>query len=197
MKIHNFEQGSEEWFEIRKLKMTASHGQEVGNCGKGLETYILELVSEYLSSAKKEHFISEDTERGNELEANARSLYELENGYQVEEVGFVEIDENVGCSPDGLIADDGGIEIKCPNDINFTKVLLFGEKAIDSKYIWQIQMNLLLTKRKWWDLVYYNPNFKTNLIKYRIEPDLEKFQALEKGLEIGKKLIKEYLEKIK
>ena len=65
MKIINCEQGTPEWFEERKGIMTASHAQAIGNAGKGLDTYIHELMAEYYSSGEKEQFSNKHTERGN------------------------------------------------------------------------------------------------------------------------------------
>ena len=67
MKIYNVEQGTPEWLELRKGKMTASHACEIGNCGKGLDTYILTLMSEYYSSGEREYYTNSDMERGNEF----------------------------------------------------------------------------------------------------------------------------------
>lgn len=195
MKIIECVQGSEEWFKIRGLKLTGSHAQEIGNYGKGLETYCFKLASEHYSTASKEHFTSKDTERGNELEPIARSLYELENEVEVEEVGFIEINDYLGCSPDGLVGEDGLIEIKCPDDLNHFKIIINGQQEIDSKYIWQVQMNLLLTGRKWADLIYYNPNYKENMIIYRILPSKDKHTELEKGIEKGIEILKSYKQK--
>jgi len=196
MQIHNHEQGTQEWFDVRKGKMTASHATAIGNNGKGLDTYITELMAEYYSTAEKEQFSSEHTDRGNELEPIAREIYEFENDVKVEQVGFIEHNEFSGCSPDGLIGEDGGIEIKCVADNKYFKFLLNGESEIDSGHIWQIQMNLLITGRKWWDLVMYNPNYKKSVCVYRITPDEEKFKALKEGLEKGKEKILAIKQKI-
>jgi putative phage-type endonuclease len=195
--VKDIEQQSPEWFAIRKGKMTASHAQAIGNAGKGLETYIYDLVAEEYSSAEKEQFSNEHTERGNELEEVARGIYELENNVDVEQVTFIEYDEYVGCSPDGLVGENGLIEIKSPNDTEYLKYLIFGEGQIDTKYIWQCQMQMLVTGRSWNDLVIYNPNFKKSMLVYRIIPDKEKFEKLLNGFEVGKKLILEIKEKLK
>ena len=105
MLIHNLEQGTPEWFALRKGKMTASHAQAIGNDGKGLDTYIFKIMAEEYSSGEVVHFSNSHTDRGNELEAVARSLYEMENDVIVEQVGFIEHDNYVGCSPDGIMAD--------------------------------------------------------------------------------------------
>jgi len=190
----NIEQGSEEWFELRKGKMTASNATAIGTCGKGLDTYVLKKVAEMLSSGARDNYTNKDLERGNELEPIARTIYELETGNDVYEVGFIEKDEYSGCSPDGLVEKDGGIEIKCVDDIHYIKILL--SDKIESAYNWQIQMNLLISKRKWWDFVVYNPNFKKSIIIQRILPDKEKFAKLEQGLIEGEKQIKSILKKL-
>jgi len=191
MIIHNFEQGTPEWFAIRKNKMTASNAQAIGANGKWLDTYIKTLLSESYSSGEKEHFSSKDTDRGNELEPLAREIYELTTGNKVEQVWFIEYDEYVWCSPDGLVNIDGGIEIKSLNDYNHFLLLLEGISGIDTKYIWQIQMSLLITGRAWWDYVSYNPNFEKSLIVHRIYPDPKAFEALSRGIVSGKNQIKE------
>lgn len=197
MKLHQMEQLSEEWFEIRKGKMTASNAQAIGNNGKGLDTYIIEIMSDYYSSGEKESYTNPDIERGIELENTAREIYELDNDYKIEQVGFIELNKYVGCSPDGLIGKDGGIEIKALKDSKHFKMILNGEKEIESKYIWQIQMNLFITGRKWWDYVSYNPNFEKSLMVFRIEPDQKKFEKLKEGIENGTQQIKDIINSLK
>lgn len=196
MKIHNFEQRTTEWFNIRKAKVTASHATAIGNCGKGLETYIIELMAEYYSSGEKESFSNRHTERGCELEDQAKDIYELTTGLKVDNVGFIEHSEFVGGSPDGLVGEDGGIEIKCIDDVGYFKLLLNGEKEISSGYIWQIQMYLLITNREWWDFVAYNPNYKQSIFIHRIFPDKDKQEKLKEGFKISEVKIKEILSKL-
>jgi len=193
MEISKCAQQSEEWFTARSLCLTASHAQAIANQGKGLETYITEIMAYHFSSEDREHFSNAETDRGNELEPLARTMYELESGEDVEQVGYIKDGDYVLCSPDGLIGEDGGIEIKSPNTINYYKILRDGEKEIESKYIWQVQMNLLVSKRKWWNLVYYNPNFEKSLITFKILPDAEKQEALRVGLAKGIEMIKNQL----
>lgn len=191
MKIHIMEQKSPEWFEIRKGKMSASHAQAIGNVGKGLDTYIIELMAENFSSWEKEVYTNSDIERWVELEEFARSMYELETGNIVEEVGFIEHNDYVWCSPDGIVWKDGLIEIKCVKDINHFKMILNGESEIESKYLWQMQMQLLISGRKWVDYISYNPNYQKSLLIFRIYPDEKKFDALKEGFLYGEKKIKE------
>jgi hypothetical protein len=147
-------------------------------------------MADYFSCAEKEQFSNKHTERGNKLEPIARSIYEIETGNTVKQVGFIEYNDYVGCSPDGLVGDDGGIEIKCPDDKEYFKLLLEKEGAISSDYMWQVQMNLLITERKWWDLIFYNPNYKQTIIVFRIYPDEEAQKKLKQGFIIAEKKIK-------
>lgn len=193
MKIHNIEQGSEAWFLLRQLRGTASEATAIRARGKGLQTYAKQLVREYLSSAQKEHFTNEHTERGNELEPQARSLYELTTGNEVVQVGFIEYNDYIGCSPDGLIGEDGDLEIKCPGDkVYFDYILGDAEPVKD--YYNQIQMRLLIEERKWCDLFVYNPNFTRSYILTRVLPDEVAFTELKEGFEILEKEIKRLLE---
>jgi putative phage-type endonuclease len=196
MKIYkDINQGSPEWFEIRVGKVTASHAQAIGNNGKGLDTYLLEVVSEMFSSAQKDQYSNEHTERGNELEPLARSMYELQENVEVEEIGFAEYNDFVGCSPDGLVGDDGMIEIKCPDDKTYFNLLM--NEKIDNAYIWQCQMNMLILERKWCDLVFYNPNFEKSMKIFRLEPDKEMFSRLKEGFAKAEKEIIRMISKYK
>lgn len=184
-------QGTEEWFEARKGKLTASHAQAIGTNGKGLQTYCESVACELFSNST-ERFSNEHTDRGNELEPQARALYELETGQQVTEVGFIDCGA-CGCSPDGLVGENGGIEIKCLDDKNHFHVLI--TEKIPSAYEWQVQMNLFVTRRKWWDVVFFNPNFERDLYIIRVKPDGDKFEKLGKGIEAGANLIQELRKK--
>jgi len=192
MKIYNkIEQGSPEWFRVRKGKVTASHATAIGNYGKGLHTYVKELMSEYFSSGEKENYSNAHTDRGNDLEPVARSMYELEQGVKIEQIGFAEYNEFVGCSPDGIIEPDGMVEIKCPDDKGYFNILLEKENAIASSCLWQIQMNLLILERTWCDLIYYNPNYKKSMTIFRINVDEEKHKALSIGFVKAEEMITE------
>jgi len=189
MKVHKIEQGSDDWFDCRKGKLTGSHSQAIAVAGKGLDTYILEVMANVYAETREESYTNEAMQRGNEQEAMARDEYSFQKEVIVEEVGFIERNEFIGTSPDGLVGKDGGIEIKSHNHKVFFKLLL--DREIDKKYWWQIQMNLLISERKWWDYVGYNPSFKEKIIVIRVLPDQEAFKKLEKGFVIGiKRIIK-------
>lgn len=198
MKIHNnIEQGSDEWHALRSGRMTASHAQEIGNNGKGLQTYIYTIMAEKYSMQPREQYNNAHMQRGTELEPIARSTYELLHEVDVETVGFIEHDKYTGCSPDGLIGEDGGIEIKCHDDLQHFKLIVNGEKEIPSKYIWQMQMNMLITGRTWWEYVAFNPNYTQPLLVFRVEADEKKHTKLLEGIAAGKKIIKEIEKKYK
>jgi putative phage-type endonuclease len=192
--IIDTEQRSLDWFAVRGLKLTASHASTIATAGKGLITYVEEIVASYYSGFKEETYKSEAMQRGIELEPEAKSIYELETGRTIKDVGFIVYNEFVGGSPDGLIDEDGGVEIKCHSAKNYAQLILDGE--IDNKYYMQIQMYLLITNRKWFDYVGYNPNFKRCLYIKRIEADKEAHDKLLKGFEVGTKLIKERVAKM-
>lgn len=175
--------------------MTASNAQAIQANGKGLETYIYKTMAEFYSTAVEDGYINPDMERGKELETEARSLYELEQSVKVEEAGFIEAHEFIGCSPDGLVGKDGLIEIKCHNDEKHFRLICEGVEGIDKGYWWQMQMQMLVTGRTWCDYVAFNPNFKQTLVIHRIEADKEAHEKLLAGLEIGIKLIQEIKQK--
>jgi putative phage-type endonuclease len=189
VKIHNFEQRTEDWYNIRKGKMTASNADTIIANGKGLETYIYNLMAEYYSSAEKENYINADMQRGIDLEPEARLEFEFYTDLDVQEVGFIEYNEFIGVSPDGLIGDDGLIEIKCPNDSVYFKLLL--SDNIKPEYIAQMQMQLYVTDRQYCYFVSYNPNFEKSLYIKKITRDEEMIEKLKKGLDKGTELIKE------
>lgn len=196
MKIHDkVEQGTPEWFALRLGRLTGSDAQCIATNGKGLETLVFEKVAERMTGRFKDQYTNEDMARGNELEALARSSYELESGLQVVKVGFIELDENVGSSPDGLIDKDGMIEIKCKNDALFARFMY--ERKIEAAHNWQIQMNLYISGREWCDYVIFNENFPKTTVITRINKNEADIAKLKVGITTGTAMIKQILEKIK
>lgn len=193
MKIHKIEQRSDEWFELRLGKLTASKAQAIGTAGKGLETLCYEKVAESLTNRQAPGFTNVDMERGNELEAMARNAYELETGLLVEQVGFVELSEWVGCSPDGLVGEGGLLELKCKNDVNFLKFLI--TKGIDTAHVWQMQMQMWVTDRKWCDYAVFNDGYDQQLVVVRVERDDAKIEKIKIGVEQGIETMNELLMK--
>jgi exodeoxyribonuclease (lambda-induced) len=201
MQYHNVEQKSPEWFELRlKYPLTASKADAIGTGGKGLETLCWETMAQKYSSQEKERYSNEHLERGVELEPQATSLYELKTDNKIESIGFV-TNENVskvgGVSPDGLVNDDGLIEVKCFDDTKHFKATIDFKKTgkfdIEKKYLWQMQMQMLFTERKWCDFVAYNPNYSTSLLIQRVLPDLEMQNLIKDGLAKGEIIINEII----
>jgi len=188
MKVYNFPQYSKEWWDIRRLKLTASHAQAIAANGKGLQTYVRSLVRDELSSADKEHYSNKSMERGLELEPSAAMAYEFETGITTQEVGFVVLNRSVGCSPDRLAGQNGLVEIKCPEDKVYFDYLL--DRKIDTKYEWQMHMQMYICYRQWCDYVVYNPNFKKDLIIKRVYWDKKKIMKLLRGFGSGIRMIR-------
>ena len=174
MKVYSdIKQGTPEWLEVRKLKFTASHASTILARGKGVDTLIREMLTEYYSSGNYPEYVDRYTntniQRGNDFEDKARRIYELETGYTVTQVGFIEIDPNIGCSPDGLIDENGLLEIKNPNDKRFMELVM--EDKIDKRHLDQMQMQMFVTGRAWCDYFCFNPNFETPFYMKRITAD--------------------------
>lgn len=195
MIIHDVKQGTDEWFQLRLGKFTGSDGQAVAANGKGLETLIFEKAAEIITGKSKPSYTNPDMERGNELEAMARNSYELESGKLVKQVGFCEMDEFTGSSPDGLIDEDGMVEIKCKNDANFARFLF--DHKIDPEHNWQIQFNLMVTGREYCDYVIFNENFPKTTIITRIDRNESDIAKLKAGVAMGIAQLKAILDKIK
>ena len=195
MKIHKVEQGSDEWFALKNdYPLSASKAQAIATAGAGMETVVHEALTEKYSSADRESYTNEHIERGNDLEEDARAIYELEHKVTVEEVGFITDDKlstKGGVSPDGLVGKDGLTEIKCIMDKAYLLKLIqvgnVGVFKIDSAHEWQMQQQMLFTKRKWVDYCIYNPNFSQPLLVQRVKADPEKQQKILTGLKLAEK----------
>lgn len=198
MQIHNFEQHSEEWYAIRCGRFTASKADTIAVAGTGLETLCFNIVAEKLTGRKEETFKSAAMEQGNELEAVARTLFEMKTGYTVEEVGFVEIDDLEGSSPDGLIhiGDElTGVEFKCPQDNTFAKLLF--DRKIKPEYYAQMQMQMRHTGAHRWFYCVYNPHFTEEMVIIEVAIDPAFQEKLDKGLAKGRARVLEILNTIK
>jgi len=193
--IKNIEQLSDEWWGLREKRLTASHAQAIGTCGKGLNTYVENKMAEYYSTSEREFYTNTDLERGKNLEDEAGVLYSWEYSHSIEKVCFVIHNDYIGCSPDLLVDDIGLGEIKCPKNEVYFKILLHGK--VESKYVWQCQMQMFICEREWCDMIFYNPNFEQSLFVERIFPDKKMVEKLLKGFEIGEKLIKDIENKLK
>jgi putative phage-type endonuclease len=171
-------QGSTEWFYQRLGKVTASRVADViAKTKTGYSTsrdnYMAQLVVERLTFTKTESYTNAAMQWGTDTEPFARAAYEATQGVMVEEVGFVRHPtiEWAGASPDGLVADDGCIEIKCPNTLTMIETLL--SQKVPGKYFTQMQFQLACTGRKWCDYVVFDPRMpaKAQLFVKRVDRD--------------------------
>ena len=194
MIIHNFEQRTEEWSATRCGKFTGSDFHSFMGNSETKKRLLLEKVVEKITGKSEGSEIKNaDIQRGVEQEDIARINYELETGNTVVQVGFIELDEWTGCSPDGLVGDDGIIEIKCPKSSVFIKHLM--DDSIEPQYYTQIQFNLMISGRKWCDFVRYNENF--DLYIKRVEADEEYQKKIRKALDECIEEVKNNIEKLK
>jgi len=168
------EQRTEEWFQQRLGKVTASRISDViAKTKTGVSTsrqnYLVQLVSERITGKKGDSFVNQAMLDGIERESAARELYMRTRGVSVTEVGFFDHPTIAmsGASPDGAVNSEeegkyvGLIEIKCPIETTHTNTLI--SKSVPSKYIPQMQWQLACTNARWVDFVSYNPNFPEEL----------------------------------
>lgn len=156
------EQRSAEWFATRCGKVTASRVADVmAKTKTGYSTsrlnYEAQLIAERLTGTVAESYSNAAMQWGTETEPQARAAYEFLVGCDVVEIAFVEHPTipNAGASPDGLVADDGLVEIKCPNTATHLATLL--GSPVDGKYIKQMQWQMACTGRQWCDFVSFDP----------------------------------------
>ena len=190
MMIHNVQQRSDAWHELRMGVPTASEFSKALTPKKGeLSTqapaYACKLALElHRNEPCEDFFDNEWMERGRELEEAALNEYTFYHDINTSKVGFILDDKGRGCSPDFLINDDGMGEIKCLKEENHVLTLYeISTKGIfDSKYMPQIQGQMLIAQRKWCDLVFYCPRLPLSVI--RVHADKKYQAALDAALDI-------------
>ena len=161
-------QGTEEWFEQRRGKVTASRIADLMAKTKtgypaSRQNYLMQLLCERLTGKVEQGYKSHEMQRGNDLEPEARSRYEIETGEFVEQVSFIDHPriDLAGASPDGLVGKDGLIEIKCPNTATHIETLRT-KKPID-RYYKQMQWQMACTGRLWCDFVSFDDRLPEHL----------------------------------
>lgn len=172
MIISQHEQGTPEWETERIGKFTASCFNKIlspiplknGNFNSSKDIYFYKIAAERLSgevySAEEDNAKSFEMERGCDLEAKAVKEYEFMNNVKVDRVGLCTPckDALVGASPDGLVGDNGGLEIKSPS--LYTHLKYCAEKKLPSQYIGQVYGCLFISARDWWDFMSYHPFYE-------------------------------------
>lgn len=175
MRIIDCEQHSPEWFAARMGVPTASEFGDIitpktGKLSASADGYIDRLIDEIVRpDAERGWGGNRHTERGTAFEPDARELYAFMNEEaRIRTVGFVLRDDGrAGCSPDSLVDDDGGLEIKCPDGPTHIGYLRAG--TLPDKYKPQVHGSLVITKRKWWDFMSHCPGYKPLIV--RVTPD--------------------------
>lgn len=171
-------QRTPEWFELRLGKVTASRiGDLMAKTRSGYSAsranYMAELAIQRLTGTVEQGFTSPAMLWGTEQESNARNAYSFFTDNEVNEIAFINHPtiEQAGASPDGLVGDDGLVEIKCPNSATHLDTLLTGK--INNKYILQMQWQMACSGRKWCDFVSFDPRFPEDLKIFikRVERD--------------------------
>jgi putative phage-type endonuclease len=180
------EQGTNEWHQLRLGKVTASRVADIMAKTKtgpsaSRNNYLIELALQRVTGAIEQSYTNDAMAWGTATEPQARVAYEVKTGNFVDQIAFVEHDiiEWFGCSPDGLINNDGHIEIKCPNSA--THWATIKDNKPPSKYMIQMQTQMACTGRKWCDFVSFDPRMpeRSQLFIQRVERDQTMIDEIE------------------
>ena len=179
MKTLHMPQGSVEWHQARLGVITASEADALVSptgkvrTGEGVKTYLYRKLAEKAVGYCPEMLETYAVDQGKLLETIALPWFEFETGKKVRRVGFVTTDDGTcGCSPDGLLEDGSGVEVKAPQPPNHIKYLLEG--VVPDQYVVQCQFSLWVTQAPYWTLVSYSMRLPALVV--RVERD-EKIQA--------------------
>lgn len=170
MEIFDCDQGTEEWFECRRGLPTASNFATLMAKGEGKtrSKYMRRLAGEILTGELAEQFSNVHTERGNAMEDEARQAYAFVENAEIHRVGFIRNGQK-GASPDSLIGANGGLEIKTAiPDIQIDRL---ERDRLPPEYKAQVQGNLWVSEREFWDFVSYWP--KLPILTVRVYRDEE------------------------
>lgn len=178
-KIFLCEQYSKEWLDLRRGVPTASEFNRIltpktGELSSQSKKYISELIGDKFRSdyGETEGPDTPDIRRGKEYEAEARCYYEFHTNSTVNKVGFcLDDDGRFGCSPDGLIGEDGGLEVKNPKYSTHAEWFQDWkkDKVMPAEHKAQAHGSLIVTGRKWWDFMSYYPGLPPLI--FRVTPD--------------------------
>jgi hypothetical protein len=183
IKIHdNVEQGTDEWLAMRLGLLTASEMDriltptlKVASNDKE-RTHLYEILAQRITGYVEPQYVSDKMLRGHADEITAREIYS-DKIAPVTEVGFVTNDRwgfTLGCSPDGLVGDEGMIEIKSRDQKYQARTLV--ELEVPQEYMIQIQTSLLITARKWCDFLSFSGGMPMPVM--RVLPDPAYFEAI-------------------
>lgn len=180
-------QGTPEWHQIRLGKVTASRVADVVAKTKtgpsaSRTNYLAQLVAERLTGTPPDSFTNAAMQWGNDKEPEARELYEFRTDAEVSQIGFVPHPRITmsGASPDGLIAHNGLVEIKCPNTATHIETLI--GQAVPAKYVTQMMWQMACCEREWCDFVSFDPRLPSDMRMFvqRVERDDVLITSLER-----------------
>ena len=178
--ITDFAQGDPKWFQARLGNPGASNASKIitsdGKPSKQATEYMYQLAGELVSGKPEESYQSTHMQNGLEREAEARSVFEMKTEIEVQQAAIVYKDDRkmFHISPDGLIGDNAGLEVKCPMLKTQVKYLLDGKLPTD--YFGQVQMSLYVSEREHWYFLSYYENMPLFIIK--VERDEKYIKAL-------------------
>ena len=185
MKTLTCKQHSTEWETARLGLVTASEADalisptfEVRK-GLGVETYLYEKLSEKILGYKLQSGGTFEMGQGTASEEFARSWFSFEYNTDVKEVGFIIGDcERIGCSPDGILPDGTGLEIKCPQGPRQLKYYVKNE--VPPEYRVQVAFSLYVTKAPYWTFVSYHRALPPLVVK--VERNEKEMAAIREAL---------------
>ena len=174
------EQGTVEWHELRRGKVTASRVADILSKTKtgasaSRQNYLIELALQRTTKTIEPSYTNAAMEWGTATEPQARVAYEVSTNNFVDQVPFIDHHkiQGFGCSPDGLVGADGLLEIKCPNSATHWEY--FKAKEPPKKYFIQMQAQMAVTGAKWCDFVSFDPRMpeRSQLLIVKIPRDAE------------------------
>lgn len=197
MKFYDIPQRSDEWNELRKGKFTASNFKDLlaGKTTQAYEKAIYRVVFERLTGqCVEDNYQSSYMKRGVELESQAIEIYSLHTFNKVSNGGFFEFSDWIGGSPDGLIGEDGLLEVKCPAYNTIINYLL--KRELPTEYFYQVHGQMLISGRAWVDFCAFHPALKEPLI-LRTERDEKVLTDLRDFLDHAVNTAKSLIKKLK
>jgi hypothetical protein len=170
MEVFDIEQGEAEWFQARLGIPTASKFATVMAKGEGKtrSEYMRKLAGEILTGEPADSFSNGHMERGKEMEDEARETYAFVENAEIRRVGFIRNGKK-GASPDSLVGANGGLEIK--SALPHIQIDRLERDRLPPEHKGQVQGNLWLSEREWWDFVSYWPRLP--LLTVRVYRDKE------------------------
>ncbi len=193
------DQRSDEWFSAICGNVGASSVDKIittkGETSKSRDDYMMTLAAERITGKSEVGFTTQAMLNGLEREAEARTLFEMAQGVEVRQIGLIYKDERkmAHCSPDGLVDDNAGFEVKNPLSKTHIKYLLAGK--LPAEYFCQVQFSLYVSEREtWWFMSHY-PGLRPLIVE--CHRDEEWIKKCEQALDAFNNELLELVERVK